>query len=259
MNCQNMLKYIKEGLLNVVFPLHCKVCGKPIRESMGYSVCEECLKTIKFIENPCCAKCGKPLNRTSFFSSHNNILCVNCKKHHYFFDYARSVGIYDSTLKKCIHLFKYYQEKKLTKPLGRFLVNYLSDNKELLQGIDLIIPVPLHNNDLKKRGFNQSYLLAVEVGNYFSIPVNKDLLIKNRITTSQVKLSKSERGKNLLKAFLVKKPKSLKNKNILLIDDVFTTGTTVTECSRELKKALARHVWVLTLARGMLDPLTVFP
>lgn len=259
MNQQNMLKYIKEGLLNFVFPLNCKVCGKSIRESRGYSICEDCFKTIKLIEDPYCKKCGKPLIRTEFFLNNKDILCINCRKKHSYFNYARSVGVYDKALRKCIHLFKYYREKKLAKPLGKLLINYLSENKKYYQNVDLIIPVPLHENDLAIRGFNQSLLLAIEIGNYFSVTVGKDILIKKKITTFQIELLKKEREKNLINAFLIKEPERIKEKNILLIDDVFTTGSTVRECSKELKKARAKNIWVLTLARGMSEAVTVFP
>ena len=259
MNHQNMLKYIKEGLLNFVFPLNCKVCGKPIRESRGYSICEDCFKTIKLIENPYCKKCGKPLIGTGFFLNNKDILCINCRKQHSYFNCARSVGVYEKALRKCIHLFKYYREKKLAKPLGKLLINYLSENTQYYQKVDLIIPVPLHKNDLVVRGFNQSLLLAIEIGNYFSIPVGRDILIKKKITTFQIKLSKKEREKNLINAFLIKEPERIKEKNILLIDDVFTTGSTVRECSKELKKARAKNIGVLTLARGMSETVAVFP
>jgi len=259
MNHQNMLKYIKEGFLNFIFPLNCKVCGKPIRESMGYSICEECFKTIKIIKDPYCIKCGKPLVRTNYFLNNRDVLCVNCKKHPYYFNYARSVGVYDKALRKCIHLFKYYREKKLSKPLGKLLVEYISEKERVYQKYDLIIPVPLHKNDLSTRGFNQSLLLSMEIGNYFSIPVGKDILIKKKVTGAQIKLSKKERENNLVNAFLIIEPEKIKGKNILLIDDVFTTGSTVNECSKELKKAQVKNIRVLTLARGIPEPITVFP
>jgi len=259
MNHQNMLEYIKEGLLNFVFPLNCKVCGKPIRESRGYSICKDCFKTIKLIENPYCKKCGKPLIGTEFFLNNKDILCINCRKQHSYFNCARSVGVYEKALRKCIHLFKYYREKKLAKPLGKLLIDYLSKNKQLYQELDLIIPVPLHKNDLKIRGFNQSLLLSKEIGDYFSLPVEKNILIKKKITGAQIKLSKKEREKNLLNAFFIAEPERIKGKKLLLIDDVFTTGSTVNECSKELKKAQVKNICVLTLARGISEPVTVFP
>jgi len=249
MNSQNMIEYITEGLLNLVFPLNCKICKTPIRESKGYSICEDCFKTIKLIEQPYCVKCGKPLIPTEFFIQNREILCFDCKNKKYSFEFSRSTGVYDKVLKKCIHLFKYYGEKKLAKPLGKHMIDYLVKNDEFKKKIDLIIPIPLHKNDLKKRGFNQSILLGRIIGNYFSIPVEEKVLIKKKLTPFQVNLSKKEREKNILKVFSVEKPEEIKGKNILILDDVFTTGSTVEECAKELMKARANNIFVLTLAR----------
>ncbi len=249
MNNQSMIEYIKEGFLNFVFPLDCKICKKLIQESKGYSICEGCFKTIELIEQPYCIKCGKPLIPTDFFKQNREILCLDCKIKKYSFEFSRSTGIYDKVLKKCIHLFKYYGEKKLAKALGKLMVDYLLKNGEFENKLDLIIPVPLHKNDLKKRGFNQSILLGKIVGDYFSIPVKESVLVKKKLTPFQVNLSKKEREKNILRAFSVEKPEEIKGKNILILDDVFTTGSTVEECAKELMKARAKNIFVLTLAR----------
>jgi len=254
-----MLKYIKEGLLNLIFPINCRICKKPIRESEGYSICKECMKKIELIEGPLCTTCGKPLIHSDYFINHDDSLCLDCKKYNRYFDFARSIGVFNHVLRTSIHLLKYYREKKLVKPLGRLLIEFICKNKLLFQKIDFIIPVPLHKEKIKERGFNQSLLLALEIGNYFNIPVKPDCLIKGKITASQVRLSKTERRFNLKKAFLVKASESLKKKNILLIDDVFTTGSTVSECSKELKNAQVNNIYVLTLARGIMESTTVFP
>jgi len=251
MNNQSMIEYIIEGILNFVFPLDCKICEKPIRESKGYSICKDCFKTIELIEHPYCIKCGKPLLLTDFFIQNREILCLDCKRKKYPFEFSRSMGIYNKVLKKCIHLFKYYGEKKLAEPLGKLMVNYLLKNNEFEKKLDLIIPVPLHKNDFRKRGFNQSILLGRVIGNYFSIPVGEKVLIKKKLTPFQVNLSKKEREKNILKAFSVEKPEEIKGKNILILDDVFTTGSTVAECAKELKEARANKIYVLTLARSV--------
>ena len=249
MNNQSMIEYIKEGLLNFVFPLDCKICEKLIQESKGYSICEDCFKTIELIEHPYCIKCGKPLISTGYFKQNREILCLECKRKKYSFEFSRSIGIYNKVLKKCIHLFKYYGEKKLAIPLGKLMVDYLLKNVEFTEKIELIIPVPLHNNDLKKRGFNQSVLLGKAIGDYFSVPVREKVLIKKKLTPFQVNLSKKERERNILSAFSVEKPEEIEGKNILILDDVFTTGSTVEECAKELMKARANNIIVLTLAR----------
>ena len=143
----------------------------------------------------------------------------------------------------------YYGEKKLAKPLGKLMVDYLLKNAEFKKKVDLIIPVPLHKNDLIKRGFNQSVLLGKVIGDYFSIPVRERILIKKKLTPFQVNLPKKERGKNILRAFSVERPEEIKGKNILILDDVFTTGSTVEECAKELMKARTNNIFVITLAR----------
>lgn len=249
---QNMLEYITEGVVNLIFPLDCRICEKPIRESKGYSICENCFKTIELIDKPYCVKCGKPfLISTDSFKQDREILCADCKRKKYSFEFARSVGIYRGVLRECIHLFKYYGEKKLAEPLGELLIDYLVRNQEFKKGIDLIIPVPLHKNDLKERGFNQSILLSRVIGNYFSIPVKEEILIKKKLTSSQVNLSKKEREKNILKVFSVNKPAEIREATILILDDIFTTGSTVEECAKELKKAKAKNIFILTLARSV--------
>ena len=255
---KNMLEYIKEGALNFVFPLNCEICQKPIRESKGYSICEDCFNRIEFIEKPYCVKCGKPLIKTEFFLKNKDILCADCRKEKYSFKFARSVTVYNKILKKFIHLYKYYNEKKLADPLGKLLINYLLKCKEF-EKIDLLIPVPMHKNDLRKRGFNQSVLLGRKIGNYFSIPIEEKILIKEKSTPFQINLSKKERKKNLIKVFSVKEPEKFENKNILIVDDVFTTGSTVNECAKEIKKAKAKNIFVLTLARSITELNTVFP
>lgn len=246
-----MIEYIMEGMLNLVFPLDCKICEKPIRESKGYSICEDCFKTIELIERPYCIKCGKPLLLNEFFEQNREILCLDCKRKKYSFKFSRSVGIYNKALKKCIHLFKYYGEKRLAKPLGKLMVDYLLKNDEFENKFDLIIPVPLHKNDLKKRGFNQSMSLSKIIEDYFSIPIGESILIKKKETPFQVSLLKKEREKNILNAFSVEKPEEIIGKNILILDDVFTTGATVEECAKELIKFRSKNIYVLTLARAI--------
>ncbi|GAB4116764.1 MAG: ComF family protein [Candidatus Caldatribacteriota bacterium] len=247
-----MIKYLIEGLLSLIFPLECRVCKHPIRESAGYSICEDCLKDIELIEEPYCKKCNKPLSIAPGLPyQQEDLICLDCKNREYSFEFSRSVGKYRGVLKECIHLLKYNKEKNLVQPLGELLIRYLLFQPELLKLIDMIIPVPLHEKDWKERGFNQSFLLSKIMGEYFSLPVKEKVLVKNRFTLSQVGLSRKDREKNIFQAFSVAQPEEIKDKGILIFDDVFTTGSTVEECAKELKRAGANKVIVLTLARGI--------
>jgi len=247
-----MIKYLIEGLLNLVFPLDCKICQRPIRESAGYPVCEECLKDIELIEEPYCIKCSKPLSLTTdSILLEQDFLCLDCKNRTYSFEFSRSVGKYQGVLKECIHLLKYHKEKNLAKPLGKLLTRYLLSYPDFLKLVEVIVPVPLHEKDWKERGFNQSLLLSKIIGDYFSIPVREKALMKNRFTISQINLSREDREKNIFQAFSVNRPEEIKNKKVLIVDDVFTTGSTVEECAKELKRTGANKVFVLTLARSV--------
>ena len=115
--------------------------------------------------------------------------------------------------------------------------------------VDVIVPVPLHSTRLREREYNQSLLLAHRMSTYLKIPLNYTVLRRIRETPPQTSLTKHERLKNLRRSFVVKTPQSLKGKSILLVDDVYTTGTTVNECAKVLDKAGAENVYVVTLAR----------
>jgi len=241
--------YLKEGFLNLIYPLSCENCGKSIRESKGYAICDDCMKQIKLISSPYCYQCGKPLSPMVYFEE--KAICSDCniKEKHYF---NRSVATYQGVMRKCIHLLKYKKQVKLIQPLGDLMIDYLkADYLYDIQEIDLIIPVPLFKGDFLRRGFNQSSLLAEYVANYFSLSFSNDLLIKNKENVSQVGLSKIERKNNVKNVFSINPSFKKDIYTILLIDDIFTTGATVEACCKELRKTGIKKIFVLTLARGI--------
>ncbi|NLL61578.1 MAG: ComF family protein [Candidatus Atribacteria bacterium] len=247
----NFWDYLKEGFLNLIYPLSCQNCGRPIKESKGYSLCDDCLKLIKLISPPYCYRCGKPFSGEVDFEE--KAICADCltKKRPYYF--TRSVAYYQGVLREGVHLLKYQKQVKLVQPLGNLLVSYLAKNDFIMiREIDLVVPVPLFKKDCLKRGFNQSSLLAKYVADYFSLYFSEDLLIKDKMNLSQVGLSKTERKKNVRKVYTLNTSFSLEGlSNILLIDDIFTTGATIDACCRELKKTGVEKLYVLTLARGV--------
>jgi competence protein ComFC len=227
--------------VNLIYPLKCVVCNLPIslEELKSEFLCSFCLKKIKFIIPPVCEKCGRPSNSP---------ICSECnKKHNFSFEKAFSVALYEGIWKELIHLFKYNKNDRLDKFLAEFLVELILNNPYLKES-DSIIPVPLHRWDRWKRGYNQTHLLAYWVSSMTGIPIWANNLIKHKKIPSQTTLSGKDRLKNIKGAFIVKKPKILKNKKVLLIDDVFTTGSTVNECSKVLLEAKASQVNVITLA-----------
>ncbi|HCY19026.1 MAG TPA: amidophosphoribosyltransferase [Deltaproteobacteria bacterium] len=171
-------------------------------------------------------------------------LCGTCIKKRRPFSIARSIGIYEGVLLEAVQRLKYNGKTSLARPLAKLMTKEFSMNN-----YNLIVPVPLHKTRLKERGFNQSLLLARELSKLYNLPIDYLNLRKIRATDPQVNLKGKERIENMKGAFAVKNGAGFKNKKILLIDDVYTTGATVTECSKVLKKAGAKTIDVLTLAR----------
>jgi ComF family protein len=191
---------------------------------------------------PLCQRCGKPL-----VSSASSI-CGECLKEDPPFKLARSFGLYEGVLKKAINLLKYQGIKRLSKPLSELILQTLK-----IPPVDVAVPVPLHERRLKEREFNQSALIAKYIAKGSGIPLLSDCLIKSKDTVPQVGLNMKERRKNIKKTFEIKDRNPLNGKDIMLVDDVFTTGATVRECSKVLKNAGARDIYVITIAHGSGD------
>ncbi len=232
-------------LADLLFPLSCKVCGVDIRSGEIPGLCEGCWSTIQFLDGSCCPKCGKPFASEVALIYSPDHQCGDCREKPPKYDRAISAALYENALVEAIHLFKYSKKANWSKPLGRLLYTRLSDFGKL----DVILPVPLHPKRLRQREFNQSLLLAREVSLASGIPLQVDNLCRARWTQPQIELSGDERRKNVRGAFEVKWPDQVQDQSVLLIDDVYTTGATVNECARVLKKAGAETVNVLTLAR----------
>ncbi len=229
------------SLLNILFPEKCPVCGNRSDSHRVAPICTECWHLIHPYEGPKCGKCGNPL------ISDTSITCHECITDEPAFESAASFGLYNGALKKAINLLKYYGLKRLSKPLSELLL------QNGIPQADAVIPVPLHEKRLRHREFNQSALIAHTVAKESGIPLELDALVKTKDTEPQVGLSYKGRIKNISRAFEVKNKKLIEGKNILLIDDVITTGATVRECSKTLKKAGAAQIRVLTLAHGIQD------
>jgi len=232
---------VLNNFLNILFPEKCPVCLKQSNDHAIAPICTDCWQDIHPWEGPVCQKCGKPL------VSDQSIVCEDCIVDEPAFKHAVSYGLYDGTLKKAINLLKYYGLKRLSTPLSDFLLH------GKFPEADAVIPVPLHEKSLRQREFNQSALIANNVAKHAGIPLILDCLIKEQDTAHQVGLHSKERRKNIKNAFNVKHRDRIKEKTILLIDDVITTGATIRECSRVLAKAGSGDIHVMTLAHGIMD------
>ncbi len=238
-----MFRAFIESIINFLFPYQCLRCGK-ILNSAGY-LCDHCAEEINFIKPPYCYKCGHPLQEEN---TQEKMLCAGCLKHkRSFYRLSRSAVVYDNSSKNLILSFKFFDQTENANLLSAMLK--IAGKDIFAEGVDLIIPVPLHYTRLIKRKYNQSALLAQKLSEMTSVPHNNLALVRSRKTKPQVEVSGKERINNVKNAFSVKNQKLIKGKRIVLIDDIMTTGSTVKECSLALKKAGAKSIDILTIAR----------
>ncbi len=236
---------LRSTLFQFFLPPQCLCCERFLEESQQ-GFCPSCLSGIYWIEPPFCSICGYPF-LSQETSSHPCGACVTHKK---YFTMARALGSYEGPLQEAIHRWKYKGKANLTPFFAEWMAEglkrYWAPNS-----FDLLIPVPLHPQRLRERGFNQSLLLVKELSHRSGIPYRKTLLQKIKPTLPQVALSGPEREKGIRGAFQVIEREELKGKSVLLVDDVYTTGATVNECSKTLLREGAQRVDVLTLGHAV--------
>jgi ComF family protein len=236
-----------QWLLNLVFPPVCPVCQTPLNgKGADLPLCPTCRTAIKPIQPPYCPRCGLPVPS----GDGEGYVCGPCLQEKKYFEVHRSSGLYEGALKEAIHTFKY----RGVFSFVRFFGDLLQPTLQTLSRdypVDVMIPVPLHIRRLRERGFNQALLLVKELSKRIGIPYEGSALKKIKDTPVQISLKKRERRKNLTGAFQVTDTEALKGKSVVLVDDVYTTGATVNECSRTLLKAGAERVAVLTVARAL--------
>lgn len=242
------MRQIGEGMVELLFPpqQQCPVCRQ--EDSYHGGLGKNCLRKIALVLPPICLKCGRPKRLAAAAKE----TCPQCNENQYYFSEARSVGVYEGALREYLAELKYRYRPDLGQALGMLLVEWVKNHRSY-QKINLIIPIPIHWQKLTARGYNQAELLANPLQKYLGIPLKCDIIVRNKITLSQNALHKEERFANVHEAFRVVNTKPLAGKKILLIDDIFTTGATVSEASRVLMRAGALDVKVLTLAGGVLD------
>jgi competence protein ComFC len=232
------------ALTNLFYPAVCRICSEKINE-FDRNICAYCVKKIKERIPPFCVKCGRQLEGEPELIA----ACPDCRKHAPYFDRAWSACHYDEPLKSLIHDFKYKKVSSLSTDFTALIIDFM---KKYNVGKDcqMILSIPMHSNRLFKREINHSDILAQNLGKKINIPCSLSTLKKTKDTLFQSKLKREARIKNLRSSFSLKNSSIIRDKNILLIDDLFTTGSTVNECSRLLKNSGAKRVEVITLARG---------
>jgi len=234
------------AFLDFFFPPRCLICEKDIINTQLQGICEPCLSSIRYISSPICLKCGIPFNSVIG----RDHLCGTCLTSRVYFTKARAVGVYEGVLQEATHRLKYNKKTLLAKPLGALMVGHHLGSIDF-KSYDFLIPVPLHFKRLRERGFNQALFLAKYIGKRYGIPIDYMSLKRIKWESPQINLSKKERERNVKGVFSLSNKSRFKDKSILLIDDVYTSGATVNECARVLTKAERVRVDVLTLCRAV--------
>jgi len=241
-----------DWLVDWLYPPRCRACAGRIHGRDAEYFCASCWTQIQLVSHPLCTICGRPFPD----GSGDDHTCGVCLARVPRFARACAWACYpreeleEHPLRQVVQRFKYGRKVSLGKPLGRLLAVGCRD---FIQGshFDLIIPVPLHPKRLRWRGFNQSGLLARQVSRAYGVPMDPFVLLRKKETLPQTQLSEEERRKNVRGAFALNPARSVDGKSVLLVDDVYTSGATVNECSRTLLRAGAEEVTVLTLARAV--------
>lgn len=230
---------VLQTLLDTIFPPRCAAC-----QHRGAELCASSLAQVRTIQPPYCQHCHTPLQP-------GYGTCRNCQYHRLRLHGLRVAGRYEGTLRTCIHAFKYKGYRRLADPLGLLLVD--AYKKFQLQA-DIIIPVPLHAERIRERGYNQAQLLAQVCATHLHLPLETTLLKRIRATPAQALLKQKERQQNVAGAFactLSGDTQPLRGSRVLLIDDVCTTGATLEASAAPLLAAGAQVVWGLVLARPL--------
>lgn len=227
----------------LLVPPCCAICGADTGPRVH--LCARCAGDVRRIEAPRCERCSQPFDGaiTDAFT------CDNCGGREVHYECAVAPYLASGSVRELIHRFKYRSDMYLIRTLGAWIAEALSDPRIVSRPVDVFVPVPLHHVRFREREFNQAADLSAFLSRESDIPT-RSLLRRVRYTTTQTRLSREERMENLRGAFQVRHTRHVSDRNIVLVDDVFTTGSTVEECSRVLLRAGAASVRVVTVARG---------
>lgn len=227
---------------DTLFParIKCIVCGDDLPNVSNIEVCENCITKLEFITDKYCHSCGAPVLGEAKY-------CFNCKDNVRDFDIGRSVFVYDGVVVGLISGLKFGNKPYFARTLAQFMARLYN---ELGWQIDFVVPVPMTEKRIKIRGYNQAEVLAREFCEITGLPLNTEVLIKTKDTGEQKELTMLQRQQNIKDAFCVTDKNLVKNRNVLIIDDVMTTGATASACAHVFKKSQAKQVFIITIAHG---------
>lgn len=236
-----------DALSSVLFPAPCRICGTILAEASRIPICGTCLEGFQRIGEPMCHCCGRPFVSPAAAEAAQP-LCRLCRNSYYAFDRARSYAMYDDALSSAVVLLKY----EGVKSLGDWFAARLAEaafQEAMEWKPDLVVPVPLHADRLRERGYNQADLIAKPFARRLKLKFGRYLLFRTKPRPAQLVLSRAERWSSVRGAYATRAGARVDNLRILLVDDVLTTGATLDACSRALKKAGASAVFGVTVAR----------
>jgi ComF family protein len=245
----SVVRSAADALTSVLFPAPCRICGTVLTRAGLLPICEACCASLEPLREPLCACCGRPIMSEAVLDA-KLPKCFACRREVYAFEHARSFAAYTDEMVRAVSLLKY---EKLSR-LGRWFADKL---QELIQGdpvlgsVDVVVPVPLHPARLRERGYNQAELIAKPLARRLHLPLRPYLLMRTKPRPARLLLSRRERWLTVRGAYEMRKGARVDNLRVLLVDDVFTTGATLDACARALRKAGAKSVVGLTVARAI--------
>ena len=230
---------LKKIVIDSLFPRRCPVCEEIVK---GRYICRECLKKLSFVGEPYCLKCGKPLVNLQ------DEYCMDCVRLPKSFDFGMALLNYDDITENAMIKIKYKNRREYIEPYAMMMAERFRGKIEKMQ-IDCLMPVPVHKSRLRERGFNQAEILANILGRQWDILVDTETLYREKKTVAQKELTPQERLKNLTKAFGANQLRE-GVRNILLVDDIYTTGSTIEACTRVLRAKGAERIYYISICIG---------
>ena len=244
----DQIRKLGEELLELIFPPVCLLCERPGREV----ICASCREQFALIEPPYCVRCGRPLPESAATAT----VCGQCRQSPPQFDGARAVGLHSATLREAVLRFKFARRQRLVKPLAELLAERVGMEQTAPAGLPWenltgVVPVVLHPRRRNWRGFDQAVLLSRRLAKLIDLPCREQVLVRSKDTAPQIGLTPPQRRDNMKDAFAVPQPEVVAGESLLLIDDVYTTGSTLNEAAKVLHRAGAKSVWALTITCAM--------